>query len=252
MKVSTDMSLFLWQGRPCERFGMLANSPSCFVNLPEQLMYPAIRSTFMLSKGWTVNNAGISLRGWIRPHYLTRSFEKMYIFLLHPLPDSPGVALSIFIEGEDENWEDNMFRRVALDSLTWTKPSYAALSRYWPFHSRLEEILISRIPLTEYKEIGEVRGIDLKLYTTKPVACTALHRDEAACDKEFRVWPAICETASGILQCCFEAPPHLAIGILGHVVLSIVESIEVLICLGLDDRFRLICFIVLLPKRTCD
>ena len=116
MKVNTDMSLFLWKGQPCDDFGMLAASPSCYSDINDCLKHKRFQKLFELREGWTVNNAGINMRLSISPYLLTEEREGIFIAFLHePFTYESSVGMGIFLEKEDRDNTKNWYRRVAVD-----------------------------------------------------------------------------------------------------------------------------------------
>lgn len=78
MSESNDLSLFLWHGWSCPKFGMLAASPSAFPGGTRIQNTP-----LKLSRGYTFNNAGLSIELKVQPLFRQADGLGVYAAYLH-------------------------------------------------------------------------------------------------------------------------------------------------------------------------
>ena len=181
MKVSIDMSLFLWHGRACDTFGMLASDPNCFSDTPHILQHPNFATNvFVLSKGWSINNGGLSISASIRPHILTDDLEGVFALYLHETftyENSAGCV--IFLQRVDTHRGTHSYQRVVVNGSSWARLGWTALTtastRYLPSEFEVSQLFITRRPLIEL-ECSGTRGFTLKFTSHTPVQCAARSR----------------------------------------------------------------------------
>jgi hypothetical protein len=97
MESSTDLSILLWNGQPRTEFGLLAASPSCFCiksSYPPQ----GLPVMFSLPKGWTRNNAGVSIRLSLYPHYIDEDQKAVFVAVIHEPHRYGSSRFGIFLE----------------------------------------------------------------------------------------------------------------------------------------------------------
>jgi hypothetical protein len=83
MEFSTDLSIFLWNGQPCAEFALLAASPSCFCVKSRYNPTQGLRDMFNLPKGWTRNNAGVSIELSLHPHHISEDQIAVFVAIIH-------------------------------------------------------------------------------------------------------------------------------------------------------------------------
>jgi hypothetical protein len=242
MKVSTDMSLFLWKGQPCGDFGMLAASPSCYSDIHECLKLERFQKLFELHEGWTVNNAGMRLSLSIRSFLLTEEHEGIFVAFLHePFTYESSVGMGIFLEKEDQDNTKNKYRRVAVDGETCIKsPSYQH-NIHLPWSSRLCQLFISRHPLKEHQAFGH-GGFEIDFESQNRLEITAHQRPPENPDIALHQWPQMHQMLSAAYSFTVECTQTQ--GVIGHLLITLSDGVDVLICLGFDDFFEPICVIV--------
>ncbi|KIW16610.1 hypothetical protein PV08_03798 [Exophiala spinifera] len=232
MKVNTDMSLFLWKGQPCEDFGMLAASPSCFSDIHDWLKLELSKEICELQEGWTVNNAGMRLS---LSHLLTEEYTGIFVALLHePYIYDDTEGMGIFLEKEDRDNTKNRYRRVAVDSETCIKLSSYSSNLYSPWTSTLSHIFISRKPFIYHQSSGH-RRFDIRFGSQNRLELRAHKRTRDNPHVPLHQWPQMRQTLPTGYSCTIECT-H-AQGIIGHLLITLSDCLDVLICLGFDEFF---------------
>jgi hypothetical protein len=253
MKVNTDMSLFLWKGQPCGDFGMLAASPSCYSDVHDCLKLEPFQTLFELHEGWTVNNAGMSLSLCISPYLLTEEHEGIFVAFLHePFTYESSVGMGIFLEKEDRDNTKHWYRRVAVDGETYIKSPYYRLNIHSPWASTLCQLSVSRKPLKEHQAFGH-RGFEIDFKSRNRLGLRAHQRPPENPDIALHQWPQMHKmlSESAGYSCAVECT-HTQ-GVIGHLLITVSDCVNVLICLGFDKFFEPICVIVPLCGLTyCD
>jgi hypothetical protein len=73
---------------------------------------------FILPKGWTRNNAGVSIRLSLRPHYIGEDQKAVFVAVIHK-PYRYGLSgFGIFLERLERSCQENDYRRVSVDNQT--------------------------------------------------------------------------------------------------------------------------------------
>ncbi|OAL44948.1 hypothetical protein IQ07DRAFT_684390 [Pyrenochaeta sp. DS3sAY3a] len=257
MKISTDMSIFLWQGSSISSFGMLASNPSCFVDIPDRVRSLARYCTrvFSMSEGWSLNNAGISIKATILPYLLTDEFERIFVLFLHDLDSfyhDPGWA--IFVKEHDTRQGIRTFARVTIDRIAWT--SFAAepgMYRPWPY--KFIELRLLRQSLEDFSSPNRSCEFTVSFTSDSSDPSTAYERPFGNIEGELRSWPQIQKmqkTPGGWLKCSFSASNKSATGLHGYLLFTLMYDIQILVCLGLSSNFQPLCIMLPFCKMILD
>lgn len=84
MRMSTDASIFLWQGAVVESFGSLASDPSCSSALSEISSWRRSNKVLhSMDQGWILNNTATDMEAEIVPYLLTGKLEWIYTLDVH-------------------------------------------------------------------------------------------------------------------------------------------------------------------------
>lgn len=242
MKINTDMSLFLWKGQPCEDFGMLAASPSSYSDVHECLKLERFQKLFELREGWTVNNAGMRLTLSIRPYMLTEEHEGIFVAFLHePFTYENIVGMGIFLEKEDRDNTKHNYRRVAVNGETCIKSPFSQYNLHLPWASTVSQLFVSRKPLKQHQAFGH-RGFEIDFKSQKRPGLRVCQRPPGNPDIALQQWPQMHQRPSGEYSCTVECT-HVQ-GIIGHLLITLSDGVDVLICLGIDGFFQPICLII--------
>jgi hypothetical protein len=71
---------------------------------------------FSLLKGWMRNNAGVSIRLSLRPHYIDEDQKAVFVAFIHE-PYHYGLSgFGIFLERLERSGQKNDYRRVSVDN----------------------------------------------------------------------------------------------------------------------------------------
>lgn len=240
MKISTGMSIFLWKGPAVNAFGMLASNPSCFVDIPDSVRSMAARNStlFTMSEGWSLNNAGISIKASISPYLLTDRFESIFALYLHEFYSfhrNPGLA--IFVKEHDTRQGVRTFARVTIDSIAWTS-SASEPQIYWPWLYPIVELRLLRQSLEDVHTPNGSCGFTVSFTSDSLYPCAAYQRPPVNVEGMLRSWPQIRKTSSGSLKCSFSANHKSATGVHGYLLFTVMHNIQILICLGLNSNFK--------------
>jgi hypothetical protein len=254
MKTTTDTTLFLWQGKATEHNGMLASGPSCFVailekgNLFSDRSHDHSKNTYF--EGWTVTNAGIRMNARMMPYALTQYEEEIYLLLI-----SGSAVKETVIFLRRRSGFDQMYDRVTIDGKCWELiESIEQSDRSLWMHTfedgrTTAQRIFSRSPLIDIAA-GPHSRLEVSMDLTYP--CSLVAREPFGPrillqDVPFPTWKLV-DTTSGHdglqMGCTFSVPFKYPAGLVGHLVVSNYTPVDLLICLGFDERFRLICVMV--------
>lgn len=255
MKTSTDMSIFLWQGPACDAFGMLASHPSCFPDIPDSVRTTGRNCTdlFFMSGGWSLNNAGMSMEASIYPYLLTDEFECIFALHLHE-PHTytilPGFA--IFIKKHDTRRGIPTFARVTIDGIAWTSYSTVKRETYLPFGYEVVKLRLIRQPLEDIRTPAGSCGYAVNFASDASGQCVAYQRPVGDPHAKLRSWQQIQKTCSGLLDCSFSANPRNATGVHGYLLFTLMDDVQILVCLGLSRDFQPLCIMLPFCKQMLD
>jgi hypothetical protein len=250
MKISTDMSIFLWQGRAVSTFGMLASNPSCFSDIPDRVMSVTRHRTdlFTISEGWSLNNAGISIQASIYPYLLTNDFESVFALHLHePHKFTSHPGLAIFVKKHDTQQGTRTFARVTIDGIAWIFSTAESKSLY-----NVVRLRLVRQPLEDIHTPIKSCGFTVSFTSDTLDPCVAYQRPSGDLDAKLRSWQQIRKTRSGWLKCSFLANPKNATGVHGYLLFTLMDDVQILICLGLSKNFQPLCIVLPLCKQMLD
>jgi hypothetical protein len=253
MKTSTDMSIFLWQGPAVSAFGMLASNPSCFADTPDNIrsMTRSYTNLFSMSEGWTLNNAGITIKASICPYLITSDFECIFAMHLHEQYTFSGnLGLAIFVKKEQEQGS-RTFARVTIDGVAWTSSATEPDRYMWSRH-RVVKLILLRQSIQDIRTPTRPCGFTVTFTLDALDLCAAYQRPPGNFEASLRSWQRIRKTSSGSLKCWFSANPKYATGVHGYLLITLMYDIQVLICLGLSDNFQPLCVVLPLCKRELD
>jgi hypothetical protein len=250
MKISTDMSIFLWQGPAVDAFGMLASNPSCFSDIPENVRSMSRNCTdlFSMSEGWSLNNAGISIQASIYPYLLTDEFECIFALHLHEphtFTSLPGLA--IFVKEHDTRRGIRTFARVTIDGIAWTSSNTESGHLY-----NVVKLRLLRQPLEDIHTPTGSCGFTVSFTSDATDLCAAYQRPFGNFEAKLRSWQQIRKTGNGLLKCSFSANPKNATGVHGYLLITLMYDIQILICLGLSVNFQPLCVVLPFCKQMLD
>jgi hypothetical protein len=255
MKMSTDMSIFMWQGLAVNTFGMLALAPTCFSNLPDgaKSMARSCKELFSTLEGWSLDNSGIGITASIYPHLLTSEFECIYALHLHQpycFCNLPGFA--IFVKQDGDRLGVRCFVRVTIDGVAWTSSRHRP-STHLAFGNRIEKVRLLRQPLEEIRTSADDScGFVVSFVTGAAVSCEAYQRPCGGSHDDFRSWREMQKSCSGSLECSIQANCDNATGVHGYLLLTLLDEVQIMICLGLNHAFQPLCIVLPLCKRILD
>jgi hypothetical protein len=248
MKISTDTSIFLWQGPAMDAFGMLASNPSCFSDIPNSIRSTTTKCTnsFSISKGWSVNNAGISIEASIHPYLLADGFECIFaLHLCEPFSSTSFSDLAIFVKKHDTRQGIPAFARVTIDGVAWTSSRAAPLCK-------VVELRLLRYPLEDICTPVGSCGFIVSSRSDDMDLCTAYQRPFGDAETKLRSWQQIGTTSNGLLDCSFSASRRNATGLHGYLLFTFMSDIQILVCLGLSRDFQPLCIILPFCKQMLD
>jgi hypothetical protein len=188
----------------------------------------------------------------IQPYILTEDFEAVYALILHePYMSGDSFGFVIFLRGKLRSGRST-YQRVSINGSTYAEADAAAtreIIRRFPESQRVSELLITRNALTELKVDG-TRGFDLKFTSDFPVRCIAHSRPTDDFRARLEDWPMVRSSLRGILQCSITADARHAVGLLGHLVVTLLDEVQVLVCFGLNHNFQHLFVVLPFSKRT--
>jgi hypothetical protein len=255
MRVSTDMSIFMWHGLAVETFGMLASDPACFSNLPDRVksMARTCKTLFSTLEGWSLDNSGIGITVSICPYLLTNEFECIYALHLHEpytFCNVPGFA--IFVRHHGDRMGIRCFERVTIDGVAWNSSRDRPIA-HPVFGNRVEKVRILRQPLEDIRtSADETCGFVVSFVTDAAVSCAAYQRPCGDSHDDLRSWREMQMTCSGSLDCSFQENCNNATGLHGYLLLTLLDEVQIMICLGLNHAFQPLCIALPLCKRILD
>ena len=162
MKVSTDLSILLWQRRASSMNGMLAAAPSSFdKDGRNPLDLPRHKTLFHITRGWTTNNAGTDLQLHIYPYLLTHDTRKIFLACVHELNSLWLAEYGIFLEELNEfNGIEvratSSYRRATVDGDAWIKVELP--SRIQNPQLSLRRLFITRHAPLNYRTTDGISG----------------------------------------------------------------------------------------------
>jgi hypothetical protein len=240
MNVSTDLSILLWNGDASPMNGILAAAPSCFEKGDRSLLDgKGIKGHFFVDRGWTTNNAGITVRLIVYP-YLLNLFVEVFFVRVHELLERSEYGIFLARLAGSKGRATASYRRVTVDGKSWLKlhEPYAAN------RGTMRQLFITRQIPDNYCTTDQMREIRLELLLPSSAGCTARSGLLANTGKSaLRDWPILRPRESKGLEYSFSIPPREAVGLHGHVLITLACGEDVLVCFGFDHNFCAICIV---------
>lgn len=246
MKVSTDLSILLWQGRASPMNGMLAAAPSSFKkDGRDPLNMPRHKTLFNITRGWTTNNAGTDLQLHVYPYSLTRDTNKIFLACVHKVDSLWRGGYGIFLEelNGPESQVMPVYRRVSVDGDAWIKIELP--HRDARRLGSLRQVFIKRHAPVNYRKANGIRGIRVALKLPLSATCTVRYGLIADHYRALKDGPALSEMdqkkKSNYL---FKIAPQTDLFLFGHVVITLALGVEIFVGFGLDRTFCAICIVL--------
>jgi hypothetical protein len=252
MKTSTDASIFLWQGPAVDSFGMLASDPSCFSGLPEYTgnMIGGNIARLSMDQGWSLTNTGIDMVVRMKPYLLTRKLEYIYALEVHnpwTLILDPDV---IFVKLHRSRSGVTTVTRVSVDGITWMSRTTIPVNHPG---DDTEKVKILRQPLQEIHTLAyESREFVVRFVAEAPVTCAAYQRPCSKPNAKLRLWQEIRNKNGRSLDFSVPVDPKAATGVLGYLLLTLVDDVQILICLCASRDFQPLCIALPFCKQLLD
>lgn len=249
MKVSTDLSILLWQGCASHMNGMLAATPSNFKKDGRNpLDLPRHKTLFNIPRGWTTNNAGTDLQLHVYPYLFTQDTNKIFLACVHEVNRLRRAEYGIFLEELNgiETRATPSYRRVTVDGDAWIKielPHQNAQRL-----GSLRQLFITRHAPVNYQKGDAIRGFHVALDLPPAATCTARYGLIADHYRALKDEPASCEVEHKKPKYRFKIARLTDLSLFGHVVITLAHGVEVLVCFGFDRTFCATC--VVLPLCT--
>lgn len=249
MKVSTDLSILLWQGCASPMNGMLAAAPSSFKkDGRNSLDLPSHKTLFNIPCGWTTNNAGLDIQLYIYPYLLTQETNKIFFVCVHEVGISWRVGYGIFLEELDGTKMRAMpsYRRVTVDGDAWIKierPNQNARSL-----GSLRQLFITRHAPVDYHTADGIREFRVALDLPLSATCTAHNGLIADHHRALKHATSSSEVGQGNASWVFKVASLTDLSLFGHVKITLAYGVEILVGFGFDRAFCAKC--VVLPLCT--
>jgi hypothetical protein len=245
MKVSTDLSILLWQGRASPMNGMLAAAPSSFKKdgrIPLNL--PRHKTLFNITRGWTTNNAGTDLQLHVYPYLFTRETNKIFLACVHEINNLWHAEYGIFLEelNGPESQVMPVYRRVSVDGDAWIKIELP--HRNARRLGSLRQVFITRHAPVNYRKANGIRGIRVALELPLSATCTARYGLIADHYRALKDGPALPELEQTTSKCIFRIAPPTDLNLFGHVVIKLAPGVEIFVGFGLDRTFCATCIVL--------
>lgn len=242
MKVSTDLSILLWQGRASAYNGMLATAPSCFEKGED---HHVTKNNFEISQGWTTNNAGISIQLYACPYILIQPSREIFCadirvstyFHLAPIA-------SIFLEKLSGTQATPSYRRVTIDGKAWIKVRNPRTRLAKNSLLSMQQVFITRQALIDHNTAYHVRGCLLTLGLPPFTTGTARYGLIADHHRPLKHGPILPATDEGKSDFFFPIGPDADLSLFGHITIQLLCGANILVCLGFDRTFRGICIVL--------
>lgn len=245
MKVSTDLSILLWQGDASPMNGMLAAAPSSFrKDGRNRLDLPMHRTLFNVPRGWTTNNAGKELQLHIYPYLLTRDTKKIFFACLHEVNSLWRAEYGIFLEELDEieSQATPSYRRVRVqgDACIRIELPHQNAQRL----VSLRRLFITRHAPFNYRKSNGIRRFQVGLELPLSATCTARNGLIADHFHALKDGPVLSEAAQTKFNYFFKIAPPTDLILLGHVVITLGAGVEIFVGFGLGRTFCATCIVL--------
>lgn len=245
MKVSTDLSILLWQGNASLMNGMLAAAPSSFKkdyrNPLDLLMH---KDLFNIPRGWTTNNAGTDTQLHVYPYLLTRDTKKIFLACVHKVDNLWRQGYGIFLQelNEFESRATPSYRRVRVKGDAWIKielPHQNAQRLV-----SLRQLFITRHAPVNYRKINGIRRFQVALELPLSATCTARYGLITDHFRALKNGLALSEVENTKSNYLFKIAPPTDLLLFGHVVITLAVEVDILLGFGFDRTFCATCIVL--------
>jgi hypothetical protein len=159
-------------------------------------------------------------------------------------PDFSLSTVIIFVKKHDTRLGVSTFARVTIDGVAW-KSSTERRKTCLTFDYSVEKLRILRQPLKDiHTSAAESCGFTVSFTSDAIVSCANYQRPFDNSYAKLRSWQQIQKTCNGSLNCSFSANPKIATGVHGYLLLTLMDDVQILICLGLSCDFQPLCIIL--------
>lgn len=245
MKVSTDLSILLWQGNASPMNGMLAAAPSSFKkDVRNPLDPPMHKDPFYISRGWTTNNAGTDIQLHVHPYLLTREMKKTFFACVHEVDNLSRPDYGIFLEelNEFESRATPSFRRVRVEGNAWIRielPHQNAQRL-----GSLRQLFITRHAPVNHRKSHGIRKFHVALELPRYAERTARYGLIADHFRALKDGPTLSEEAQTKFNFHFRIRSSTDLILFGHVVITLLVGVDILVGFGLDRTFCGTCIVL--------
>lgn len=226
---------------------MLASDPACFSNLPNEAKSMARTCTTLFStlEGWSLDSSGISIAASIYPYFLTIEFKYIYALHLHePYNFCNTLGFTIIVKRYSDRIGVRCFLRVTINGVPWTSSRERPFTDL-AFGNRTKKARILCQPLEEIRTSADDScGFVVSFATDAAVSCTAYQSPCGNLHDNLRSWREMQKTCSGSLECSFQANRDNATGVHGYLLLTVLDEVQIMICLGLNYVFQPLCIVL--------
>jgi hypothetical protein len=203
---------------------------------------------FSLLKGWTRNNAGVSIRLSLRPYYIDEDQKAVFVAVIHE-PYRYSSSFGIFLERLERSCEKNDYKRVSVDNQTTIDlDAFIGRPLYSPFAEFTTDLLIVREPMIPSSSAGSSSFI-VRWKAPESLEAQVCQRSSDHVGASLEHWPVIASELAPTRELCFNYLRIEAKGILGYLLVNISDSLRLLVCFGFDVRFEPVCIVVICDKQ---
>jgi hypothetical protein len=246
MKVSTDLSILLWQGSASPMNGMLAAAPSAFKKDGRNPLDQARHNfLFDIPRGWTTNNAGTDIQLHIYPYLFTQDNHKIFLVCVHEVNSLWPAEYGIFLRqlnGIDMRATPS-YRRVTVDGDAWIK--IALPHQNSQRLGSLRQLFITRTAPFNYHKADSIRGFHVAL--DLPLSATYIARYGLIAD-HYRALnksgPTSPEVGQRKLSYFFKIASPTDLTLFGHIMITLAHGVEILVGFGLGRDFCATCIVL--------
>lgn len=243
MRTSNDLTLFIWEGSCCLRFGVLAASPACFspTTVLNTTGSAEMNQHLFMSQGYQINNAGISLSLDLAPYFLGTDLQGVYVaYLRDPKQNtSARETIRIFLQ---RNTRTDQFRRVTVDGKNWLRNRVGLKNSH-----RTCRVLINKSPTIDCASPDDYGFI----ITGCPAGMYVHKRYRKSNNPVNRQWEIQEQTAAKDVSVTIGSASGS--GIIGYMSWesNLGEKSLIVLCFGFDFYFRPICLTFVFSGEPC-
>jgi hypothetical protein len=242
MRISTDLSILLWQGNASATNGMLAAAPCCFENMKRSRFDMMRQKTvFNTSQGWDTNNAGISIQLTVYPY--ARSHESETIICAQIHEDFGKSVIGIFLQKlGGASLGTASYRRITINGKAWVELHAHSLAGL----GLRQQLFITRQALVDYTgSTGGARCCRVAIHLSDYFPQTARHVSMMDDYRILKHWPILRSIASreAVNRYRFDIKPPSGQHIFGHLVVTPYD-VAILVCFGFDSESGAICLVL--------